>query len=105
MDIFIPGNPKQDQTIGKLFVTTNEYRRPEFGEVYFGEADKVACVSEDFGPDFSLDTRRWILQEFSLESGFTLVELLISIVFVIVLVCVIFFMTLGGMALWKYVTA
>jgi hypothetical protein len=67
MDIFIPGNPKQEQTIGKLFVTTSEYRMPEFGEYYFSEVDKVACISEDIGPDFTPDIKRHILKEYNLE--------------------------------------
>jgi type II secretory pathway pseudopilin PulG len=38
------------------------------------------------------------------ESGFTLTELLVGIVVIIILVGVIFMSTLCGMALWKYIT-
>lgn len=59
----VPGNPKQEQTAGKMFILTGEFRRPKIGEFYYGEIDRCATLSEDSGPDFPEGAKRLILRE------------------------------------------
>jgi hypothetical protein len=61
--LIVAGSSKQDRTNGKVFVITGQYRRPEFGEFYYGELDRCACLSEDSGLDFPEDVKRLILKE------------------------------------------
>lgn len=48
-----PGNPNQEQTDGKLFISTNVFSVPKVGQYYRGWHDQYAylCENEDFPED------------------------------------------------------